>query len=182
MKRANVLPVLLILVVGAVLVGAPRAQDTEETRGVAPNVQITLAVGDVDEPAPDRVYRVVAQAGSGKHRMLTGWRMPIPTHKAPDRDEAEGEVTKFVYQNVGVTANFEVRMLSADRIELIGQIELSGANDQMDAAGQAQMPVIGTFQQELRVVLKAGQPLKVAEVTDPEGRSLFLQLQVDVLD
>jgi hypothetical protein len=182
MKRANVLPALLILVVSAALVGAPLAQDTEEARGVEPNVQITLAVGDVDDPAPERVYRVVGQAGSATHRMLTGWRMPIPTHKAPDGDEAESEVTAFVYQNVGVTANLKVWMLSADRIRLEGQIELSGANDKMDAASEAQMPVIATFQQELRVVLKAGQPLKVAEVTDPEGRSLFLQLQVDVLD
>lgn len=182
MKRVNVLPTLLILLVGAVLVGTPRAQDTEETRGVSPNVQITLAVGDVDESTPERIYRVVGQAGSVTHRMLTGWRMPIPTGKAPDGEEADGKVTAFVYQNVGVTANLKIRMLSADRIELTGQVELSGANDKMGAADQAQMPVIATFQQELNVVLKAGRPLKVAEVTDPEGRSLFLQLQVDVLD
>jgi hypothetical protein len=180
MKCTHFVPALLILLVAAVSVGASWAQDEMEPRSMDTNVQITLAVGDVDEPKPERTYRIVGRSGNRTHRLLSGWRMPIPTET--DADDEDGPVTSFVYQNVGVTANLRVSVPSKDRIFLSGQVELSGANESMDAAKSAQMPVIGTFQQELEVVLKDGRPVKVAEVTDPEGRSLFLQIQVDVLD
>jgi len=178
MKCAHVVPALLILLIASV--GTSPAQDAERPEELDTNVQITLAVGDVDDAEPERTYRIVGRSGTRPLRLLSGWRMPIPTET--DEDDGDGPVTSFVYQNVGVTANLTVIVWSNDRIVLSGQVELSGANESMGAAERAQMPVIGTFQQEVNVVLKDGRPVKVAEVTDPEGRSLFLQIQVDILD
>jgi hypothetical protein len=44
------------------------------------------------------------------------------------------------------------------------------------------MPLIGTFQQDLNVLLRAGKPLRIAEVPDPEGGTMYLELSAEVLD
>jgi hypothetical protein len=49
------------------------------------------------------------------------------------------------------------------------------------AGAPAGMPVIGTFQQEIDVDLAAGKPLVVAEVPDPEGGVLRMELEAGIL-
>ena len=44
------------------------------------------------------------------------------------------------------------------------------------------LPIIGTFQQELNVTLKEGKPLRLAEVPDPEGGRVHLEIKAEVLD
>ena len=111
--------------------------------------------------------------------MLMGWRMPIPT-----TSEAGGETptTSYIYQNVGVTAGISVKVLEDGRILLQGEMEISGIREKATVEeNEPDMPIIGTFQQAVSVVLLEGKGLRVAEAPDPDGGSLFLELQADVL-
>ena len=89
----------------------------------------------------------------------------------------------YVYQNVGVSAHLEARILVDGRVLVSGQVEISGARESRTsgtALGNA--PLIGTFQQELRVVLREGKRLRVSEAPDPEAGTLYLDLEVDLLE
>ena len=167
--------------------GAAWAQgDTESDWTPGPNVQITLRTIDSEPGAgPDeRVHTFVARDRGGVARMLMGWRVPIPTSRELDGDDSE-PVTEYVYQNIGFTAELEVAILDDGRILVHGQIEASGVRTGPEAirkvAGE-KLPVIGTFQQDLSVTLKEGKALRVAEVPDPEGGRVHLEIQADVLD
>jgi len=149
------------------------------------NVQVTITIGDVEEGAGVvvRKYRMLARDGAPRARMLMGWRTPIPTARAAADGSADAPVTTYVYQNVGLTAQVETRVLEGGHIALDGVIELSAVRAILPGLEvPANMPIIGTFQQELSVVLDAGKPLRVAEVPDPEGGTLYLELTASVLD
>jgi hypothetical protein len=162
------------------------AQDTEPeaAANAAPNVMIILTVGDTDaEPGQEeRSYRMVALSGGRPAGLLMGWRMPIPTTQSAAEDEAGEPVISYVYQNIGMSADIEARVLADGRILLHGMVEMSGPRGgpptEIDADNP---PIIGTFQQGLHVVLENGKPLRVAEVPDPEGGTLYLQVRAEVM-
>ena len=61
-------------------------------------------------------------------------------------------------------------------------IEVSGKRDEPPSAqNELGLPIIGTFQQDIYVVLRDGKPLRVAEVPDPEGGTIYIDLRIDVL-
>ena len=159
-------------------------QDPQATSpGLGPNVMITMTVGNVDEPgAKVRTYRFLGRDGTAA-AMLMGWRMPIPTSHSRSGDDDTAPVTSYVYQNVGVTAELEIDVLSDGRVLLAGEIEISGTREGTPPEqGATAPPMIGTFQQALNVILREEQPIRVAQVPDPEGKTLYLQVEVDVLD
>lgn len=182
MRRPCIVALTICGVLIALLPGA--AKGAEEQAGSAPldepNVRITLTAGKI-EGGPDsteKVYRILTRAGGPPARLLVGWRMPIPTTQSSD----EGEVS-FVYQNVGMSAHLETALLSGDRVLVRGMIEISGRKKGAPeaAADAGRPPIIGTFQQDLSVVLRDGEPLRVAELPDPEGGTLFLDMRAEVL-
>jgi hypothetical protein len=144
---------------------------------LAPNVMVSITVGnDAGKKAGRRTYRMVARDGE-QAELLMGWRTPIPT-ASQSADGDDGAVTSYTYQNVGVTAKLSVRIVPDGRVMVEGQIEVSGAREEHESGP----PTIGTFQQALQVLMKEGAPLRVAEVPDPEDGTLYLELDVDVLD
>ncbi len=151
----------------------PAAKET----GVGANVLVTLTLGEVDH-GPQRNYRMITRTGEPA-RMLVGWRTPIPTVRSPD---GEGGETSYVYQNVGMTTRLQTNLLADGRLHVQGEIEISGAKPAEMASDVAGMPVIGTFQQDIDVLLQADKPLRVAEAPDPEGGQRYLEIKASLLD
>ena len=172
-----------VLSVLTLLAGARPTLAAEPQPGSARNVQITITTGNTERrDVPVRSYRLLCREGAPRARMMVGWRTPIPTARGGAEGGSEKPVTTFVYQNVGVTAQLETRMTSPSSIEVDGVIEISAARGIPGVELPPDMPVIGTFQQELAVVLAPGKPLRVAEVPDPDGGTLYLQLEARVLE
>jgi hypothetical protein len=186
-RRHLFVSILLVLcfVIPASRALAHTEGDAADGAYVGPNVQVTITIGDVEEQAGPtvRTYRLIARDGGSATRMMMGWRTPIPTSSAADAGGAPASVTSYVYQNVGMTAQVEVRVIGNGRILVTGAIEISGARRNPDVVqAPPGMPLIGTFQQDLNVLLRAGKPLRIAEVPDPEGGTMYLELSAEVLD
>ena len=63
-----------------------------------------------------------------------------------------------------------------------GMIEVSGKRDKPQTEkNELGLPIIGTFQQDLYVVLQDGKNLRVAEVPDPDGGTISIDIRADVL-
>jgi len=185
MKRVFlVLAALSILCTPAVLGRrdtSEKAEPSEELK-LSPNVIVTITIGDVEKPDADRrSYRLIARDGE-RSEILMGWRTPLPTSRATEGDDG-APVTSYTYQNVGVTSKIEVQLLPDRQVLLNGQIEVSGAReDPGEGADGSRPPTIGTFQQSLVALLRENEPLRVAQVPDPDGGSLYIELEVDILD
>lgn len=175
LKTASKILIPVLFVASAFAAEAPAP-------GAHPNVQITLTVGRNGGPAGpvSKVYKVLGQEGSIS-RMLMGWKAPIPTRSAEDPSGGPASMS-YVYQNVGVSADLETTALANGLLFVSGQIEISGAREgaPQPAAG-SKPPMIGTFQQALKIVVADGKKVRVAEGPDPEVGTLFVDLQVDVL-
>jgi len=181
MKRSVLLS--LVLIPTALVAGAAPPEGTTAAPSVAPNVAVTLIVGKAGGPsgADEKTYRMLGQAGSAS-RMLVGWRAPIPTrHSAAE--SAEAPSMSFVYQNIGVSADLQTDILPDRRLLVHGQVEISGARGaSLGELTSTKPTLIGTFQQALHVVVAPGKRLRVAEAPDPDGGTVHLDLQVDIVE
>jgi len=181
MKRSVLLSLMLIPT--ALVAGAAPPEGTPAAPGVAPNVAVTLIVGRAGGPtgADEKTYRILGQAGSTS-RMLMGWRAPIPTRQSA-AESAEAPSMSFVYQNIGVSADLQTDVLPDRRLLVHGQVEISGARGApLGDLTSAKPTLIGTFQQALRVVLVPGKRLRVAEGPDPDGGTIHLDIEVDIVE
>jgi hypothetical protein len=175
--------IALLAAVTSLLAGARSTLAAEPQPGSGRNVQITITTGNTErKDVPVRTYRMLCREDAPRARMIMGWRTPIPTARGAAEASGEAPVTTYMYQNVGMTAQFEMHMPSASAITIDGTIEISAARGIPGVEVPRDMPVIGTFQQELAVVLTPGKPLRVAEVPDPDGGTLYLQLEARVLE
>jgi len=173
---------VLTLLLSSVLVGTAFAAGEAPAPTAHANLQLTLTVGRTGGPSgpTSKIYKLLGQEGSIT-RMLMGWKTPIPTRSAGGENGAPA-ATSFVYQNVGVTADFETVALTDGRFFVSGQVEISGAREeQAGHASDGKPPLIGTFQQSLKVVLADGKKLRIAEGPDPDQGVLYVDLQVDLL-
>jgi len=174
---------LLCFLIPATLAAAQAPADPGSgPTDVPPNVAVTLIVGQTGGPSgpSERTYRMLGQDGSPA-RLLMGWRAPIPTRHSAD-DPAATASTSVVYQNVGVSADLRTEILADGRLRVDGQIEISGARGTpLGDLSSGKAPVIGTFQQMLRVVLQDGKRLRVAEAPDPDGGTVYLDLEAERL-
>jgi hypothetical protein len=162
--------------------GEARADDEQGT--LEPNIRIILSTGKVgdDADAAEKTYRLVTRADGPPARLLMGWRMPIPTTRSVGEGEDDEQEVSFVYQNVGMSAHLETRLLGPDHVLVRGMIEISAKRNGPTIDPDAgRPPVIGTFQQDLSVALRDGETLRVAEIPDPEGGTLFLDLRAEVI-
>ena len=116
----------------------PSAQAQEQPTGtIGPNIGVTITVGEIEDDGskPNRSYKMMTRSGSNAE-LLIGWRTPIPTATSdPDGDDG-ADVTSFVYQNIGMTANIEVRPrtlnLESNGKWVTGRIELPDPYDVAD--------------------------------------------------
>jgi hypothetical protein len=162
---------------------AAQAQQAAPSPGSQSNVAITLTVGKTGAEGQDRAYRFVGQDGN-RAAMLVGWRMPIPTAAKPAEGSAPSAspVVNYVYQNIGVSADLDVRILSSGAVALGGTLEVSGTREGKALASGENLPIIGTFSQRLMVKATPKTKIRVAEGPDPEGGTLHVDLEVEVLD
>jgi hypothetical protein len=175
----------LLLVFGLPAAAVAFAQDAgnpDESPGA--NIRVTVTLGDVEaETGPTvRTYKMLLRDGGPRVRMLMGWRTPIPTTSKPD-EEGKAPLLSYIYQNVGMTAQLACRILPDGRVATQGAIEISGARPAIEGVETpSHMPIIGTFQQDLDLTLRVGVPLRVAEVPDPEGGTMYLELAAEILE
>lgn len=173
---------MVCAIMAMVLLTPVLAQDSADSTPayIGPNIKITLTVGDVEAgQTNERTYTLLARDGGSRARMLMGWRTPIPTRSGAGEDGS----TSFTYQNVGMTAELEARLVADGRIIVSGVVEMSGARRDGPEGIQApaNAPIIGTFQQDLNVLLKQGKALRVAEVPDLDEGTLYLEVSAEVL-
>jgi len=188
MQRLNGFAVSLIVATlwFAAAGGHAQSPAPEPAQGSGPNLEITITVGRIAEgsQAESSVhsYRMVAREGGPPVEMLMGWRTPIPTTRKAD--DGEAPVTAYVYQNIGMSASLRTRLVEdGRRILCEGEIEISGMREPDAKSGAPpDMPIIGTFQQALHVLLTPGKPLRVAQAPDPEGGARYLELTAERLD
>ena len=170
--RALLVPVVVLAAV------APVSSAETAPAAAQNNVSITLTIGKKDAPtgSGEKVHKFLIQEGA-KSSVLMGWRTPLPTRAA--EGAGEPSATSYIYQNVGVSATFETQAIGNGRYLVVGQVEISGVRPPQTVGESGKPPLIGTFNQSLRVVLPNGQKVRVTEGPDPEGGTLFLDLRVD---
>jgi|GEM_PF-3174778 len=186
MKRVLLMVCLLLLssvVISSVPAWAQSPSEADFLANIGPNVRLTLTIVDSDPGVrpEERTYEYVGRDDS-RASLLMGWRVPIPTTRV---GEDAAPITEFVYQNIGFTAKLVINVLDDGRILIRGQIETSGTRqdpEEMRDSAEDDLPIIGTFQQDIEVTLKDGKPLRLAEVPDPEGGRVHLEIKAEVLD
>jgi hypothetical protein len=176
MKMLRTISIPAVLCAALLLPAA--AADTEGHGSLAPNVALTITVRNGDD-AQDRAYRLLLRGDTSPARLMTGWRVPVPTATEGDGDGA----TIYSYQNVGMTTSVRARLLPGDRVALEGQLEVSGSREVTEGTtSMAHAPIIGTFEQGFNVLLDEGRPVELAAVAGPKGGALSVRLEVEVLD
>jgi hypothetical protein len=180
MKRSVLLCSVLVVTAAA---AAPAPPEGSAKADVPPNVKVTLFVGKSGGPSgsDEKTYKMLGQAG-GPTRILMGWRAPIPTRQS-SAEGSDAPATSFVYQNIGVSADLQTDVLPDRRLVVHGQVEISGARGApLGDVTSSKPTLIGTFQQALRVVVAPGKRVRVAEAPDPDGGTLHLDIQVDLVE
>ncbi len=157
------------------LLAAPAQADDSEAGGISRNVLVTITVAGGNESA-ERSYQLVARDRTGKARLLTGWRVPIPTTTS-----GSPALTSYTYQNVGLTAEIQARVLPDSQVALRGEIEISRVTEPTAKLASGLPPTIGTFQQGFNVVLHEGDPLDLAVVSTPDGGRLTVRLKAEAM-
>jgi hypothetical protein len=156
---------------------APRAADpappAPEPRG---NVRVTIRLGRLEngKRQPMKSYDLVVAPDTAGSKLLSGARVPLPV--GDDKAEAT-EGGRFVYQNIGFSAEAMVWILSDGKIKILGQFE----DSRLAEAVAGRPPVVQTRQLSVNAVLTDGQPMEVTRVdggTDPSG---YVEVEAKVL-
>lgn len=178
-----------IVLIAILVTGLPalaQSGDDAESYTMGKNIRVILRTGDIGEDGTkvNREWTMMARDRGRPASMLMGWRTPIPTATTVGEDPDAQPMTSYSYQNIGMSAQVETVILPNGKVLLVGQFELSGGRDQppTEATETDDLPVIGTFQQSLNVILEPGKPVRVAEVPDHDGGTLFLELIAMVED
>ena len=150
------------------------------------NVQFELSLTDTNDvgETTDRSVEALALDGT-RIRLMTGWRIPIPTTTFNSANTVGSDivpVTSYQYQDVGVSASLESRVVRGDKIRVSGQIEVSAIQQGDADSSRANAPKVGTFSHEFDVILADGVETTLAEVPKPGGGSLSLALAASILD
>ena len=148
------------------------------------NVQFDLTLADRNAGGgrSERSVQALALDGS-RIRLSTGWRIPIPTTTFNTANTVGSDivpVTSYQYQDVGVSASFENRIVGGNRIRIAGQIEVSAIDQGDDAASEAAGPRVGAFSHEFDVILVDGVETTLAEVPKPDGGTMTLALSAAI--
>ena len=167
--------------VGLILVAAPapsRAQEPPASNPVAEprgNVKVTIRLGRLEngQRRPMKSYDLVVAPETAGSKLLAGARVPLPVGD----DKAEAAGARFVYQNIGFSAEAMVWILSNGKIKLQGNFE----DSRLSEAVGGRPPVVETRQLSVNTVLTDGQPMEVTRVeggTDPSG---YVEVEAKVL-
>ena len=153
---------------GMLLAAAPVSVQAQEAAArpaeAQPNVSVTIRVHRLDHGQRRllKSYNLLVAPDTPGSKLLSGSRVPLPMG-GDGSDKAA-----FIYQNIGFSANAEVKLLGDGRIKLVALIEDSRLAETV--AGRP--PVVETRQLSVNAVLTDGKPMEVTRVeseTDPSG-------------
>ena len=178
-------PVLALALVLVALGGSPVAASETARRGDDNvNVQVTLTVIDVTDGGVRTGHSVRALAVDGhRARTTTGWRLPIPKGSSGGSSRTPADVlpvTLFSYQEVGLSAAVEARVVGAGRVRVSGIVDLSAVDEEASTSELA--PSFGAFEHDFDLILQDGVPTPVAEVAKPQGGSMSLSISASIQD
>ncbi len=170
-----------LALLGMILVAsaAPsRAQGTPAPAAAAEpraNVKVTIRIGRLEngQRRPTKSYELVVAPETAGSKLLAGARVPLPVGDG----KAEADGARFVYQNIGFSAEAMVWILSSGKIKLQGNFE----DSRLSEAVGGRPPVVETRQLSVNTVLTDGQPMEVTRVeggTDPSG---YVEVEAKVL-
>jgi len=165
---------LVALVLVAVPVPTRAAEPSAEPRG---NVKVTIRLGRLEngQRRPTKSYDLVIAPETPGSKLLAGARVPLPVGEG-EKSEA-GEGARFVYQNIGFSAEAQAWILANGKIKLMGLIE----DSRLAEAVAGRPPVVETRQLSVNAILTDGQPLEVTRVdggTDPSG---YVEIEAKIL-
>jgi hypothetical protein len=150
------------------------------------NVRFTLTIvnSGPGREASERSVHALALDGRTT-RLLTGWRLPIPTTTFNTSTSVGSDVvpvTSYQYQDVGVAVRLEGRIVAERRIRVRGKAEVSSVEDASPSPTPPSTPSIGTFDHEFEIILDDGVESKLVEVPRPDGGSIGLRLAAEIDD
>jgi hypothetical protein len=172
----------IAIVVMAVSLPVP-AGDGGHRGSLSPNVLLTITVSKGGDSSV-KTYSLLARGDGTQAGLTMGWRVPIPTSTFSGKEDGPtgGSTTSYTYQNVGLTAHVRAKVID-DVVALRGEIDVSTARSATrDSAGVPLAPTIGTFQQEFSVLLDERTPLELASVSNPDGGTLSIRIEADILN
>jgi len=135
---------LVALLLVAVVVPCRAAEPSAEPRG---NVKVTIRLGRLEngQRRPTKSYDLVIAPETPGSKLLAGARVPLPVGEG-EKSEA-GEGARFVYQNIGFSAEAQAWILANGKIKLMGLIEDSRLADRM-LVSAAEAPLYRTERNE----------------------------------
>ena len=177
---AAILP-LLFLASSSVADTAPEGKAAQGSR---PNILIKITT--VREEGQGRKvaksYSLICADGEASSLSSLA-RVPIPTTTTQDGSGTdEKTLSSLSYQNAGLSASFEPSILGGRAVLLNARLEDSSFTGPMESSGGAKPRHMRSMNQNLRVILKEGKPLRVASIENAYGESFHLEVEADILD
>lgn len=170
MKRPAVLAFLIVALVPLAAPASPATGPGDTA------VRFTFTITDlgVGGEAERREATVLAR-DEGQVKLLTGWRLPIPT---TSHESVEGgtPVTVYSYQDVGVSLTLRARLRGSGRLHARGRLEVSGIDSGVGSRAVA-APRLATFDHQFDVLLDDGVEVELARVPRPAGGSTVLAVR-----
>jgi hypothetical protein len=141
-------------------------------------ISLTFTVGD-GGGAP-RVLHLRALDGRNT-RLQTGWRLPIPTSAVAAATAGGPPLTSFQYQDVGMRVSVECHVIGSDRIQLAGELEISGEGATRALRQAASSPpALRTLNHRFDVAVPVGTDTVLARIPDPEGGEMSLTVRASI--
>ena len=163
---------------------ADMAPAEKSPRGSRPNIliRITTVKEGKEGRKVARSYSLICADGESSS-LSSGARVPIPTTTTQDVSGADAKtVTSLSYQNAGLSASLEASILGGGAVLLNARLEDSSFTGPMENSAGARPRDMRSMNQNLRVVLKEGKPLRVASIDNADGESFHLEIEADILD
>ena len=188
MRKTPVSLVFLVALLPLLLLASSSVADMAPAgmpaRGSRPNIliKITTVKEGSEGRKVARSYSLICADGEASS-LSSGARVPIPTTTTQDVSGADAKtVTALTYQNAGLSAFLEASILGGGVVLVNARLEDSSFIGPMDNSAGAKPRDMRSMNQNLRVVLKEGKPLRVASIDNADGESFHLEIEADILD
>lgn len=176
MRRITVLGIVLLLVSLSLAVAG-----NDNPRMTSVQVTINCGVHKDGKLTDEKTYQLVALANGSDTRLHSGWRVPIATTTFDTNVESNGglvPVTSYTYQNVGFEARLRAHILDHNQVRLAGSIEDS---HEVRIPGR-DSPKIRTLSSAFDAIIAEGKPLETLSMAGPDGESLTVEIEVEILN
>ncbi len=173
---------LLVVLLAPVLSAPAGAQEAKAGSGAEPqiNVRVTIRLGRMEQGKRTvlKTYDLVVAAGTAGSKLLSGARVPIPTASNEGEKGLPGEgATRFVYQNIGFSADAKVWIVGDKKVKLLAELEDSRVKERTGN----QPPFVETRQLSVNTILTDGTPMEVTRVEGEADQPGFVEIEARIL-